>query len=187
MNQTISVGFLQLSALLYGGLGIALVFIIMMIPSLMVPGAKPEKVAKAITCYLLKTIGIILLAGSAVQLIYAGMTNNFPGFPAMSALLLILVLGIGMLTHMSVILKANIDDASEMVPRLVFFHSLEVLGIVISLVAALSIVISFMMASGQISGWEMQATMLLLGIILTLTAAVSVNDKNAKIAKRKKK
>jgi hypothetical protein len=187
MNQTVSVGFLQLSAVLYGGLAIALVFIVLMIPSLMVPGARPEKVAKAVTCYLLKTVGIILLAGSAVQLVYAGMLKNFPGFPAMTSLLLILVLGIGLITHMSVILKANVDDASEMVPRLVFFHSLEVLGVVISLIAGLSLVISFMMMSGQISGWEMQATMLLLGVILTFAAAVSVNDKNARIAKRKKK
>lgn len=179
-------GSLQSGLLLYGGLLIALIFILLFIPSLMVPGAKPEQVAKAISCYILKTFGLILLGASGLQLLFFAIRQEFPGYPILTALLVVLAVGIGMITHMSIHLRANVDDASEMIPRLVFFHTIEVLGAVLAVLSAFSLAFMLVM-TGQLSDWEMSATLLILGIMFCFVAAIQVNEKNAKIAKKRKK
>jgi|GEM_PF-1396332 len=186
MTPTLSLGLLQSSAILYLAVFIALTFVLILIPGLMVPGAKAEKITKATTCYLIKTIGMLLVGVSVIQILYGFMTLNLPEFPSLFAVLLVLVIGLGLIVHMSRVIHETVDDASETVPRLVFSHTLEVVGILITVVAGLSMILTFILRQ-NLDGWEMPATMLLVGILLALSASVHVYNRNRHVAKRAKK
>lgn len=185
--SSITLSLFQSSLMLYVPLVIVAVFGILFIPSLLVQGAKPEGVAKAIGCYLMQTLGIVLIGLSAVQVTYAIMNGRLPEFHTLSALLFLFCLGLGILVHQSV-KAATVDEASLMVPRLVFSHMCEIVGTLIALVAALSLVVTFMI-SENFYGWQMSATMLLLGVALMILSSIHIEKRNAKAGKamRKKK
>ena len=145
-----------------------------------------EKVTKAVTCYLIQSIGMLLIGLSVVQIIYGLVTMTLPSLQTLSAILLVLVVGLGLVVHASRVLFDTVDEASETVPRLVFSHTLEVLGVVIAVVAGLSLVLTFILRQ-NFSGWEMPATMLLIGILLALSASVHVFSRNMKAARKSKK
>jgi hypothetical protein len=185
MNSAFSLGLFQTSIILYASLFISACFAILFIPSLLVPGAKAEGVGKAITCYLIKTLGLILVASSVTQLIYGMLTLNFPSYPQLAALIFVMVVGVGMMIHMSRVLE-TVDDQSETIPRLVFCHTLEVLGALVTVVSGLSVALSFMLTQA-FSGWESSATMILLGLLMMLTSSVAVSRRNRLEKKGKKK
>ena len=175
------------STLLYALMAVLVAYVALFIPSMMVPGAKPEGIAKAISCYLWKTFGLILLSMSVVQLMISVIGNSLPEFPLLSGLILLLVSGIGVMTHASRVL-ATVDHASVMIPRLVFSHTIEIIGGLITFVSALSLMLSFLITT-RIDGWELPITMILLGITMMLSASVHITARNkhaAKVAKKKK-
>lgn len=186
MTSVLSAGLFESSFLLYASFFVAVLFILLFIPSLLVPGAKPEGIGKAITCYLLKTFGLILVALSVVQIVYGMLTLNLPDVPALSAIILVLVVGIGIIVHMSRVLRECVDDASEAVSRLVFCHTIEVIGILIVIISALSIVLSFIVRQ-RLVGWEMPATTILLGLFMAFTSSVAINKRNAHVARKGKR
>ncbi len=186
MTSVLSVGLFESSFLLYASFFVAVLFILLFIPSLLVTGAKPEGIGKAITCYLLKTFGLILVALSVVQIVYGMLTLNIPDVPALSAIVLVLVVGIGIMVHMSRVLRECVDDASEAVSRLVFCHTIEVIGILVAIISALSVVLSFIVRQ-RLVGWEMPATLILLGLFMAFTSSVAVNAQNARVAKKGKR
>lgn len=175
----------QSSAVVYGPLLIVTIFTLLAIPSLMVPGAKPEGVVKAIASYIIKTLGLVLLAMSAVQLTYGLIMMEIPEFSALAALIILFTIGLGIMVHQSIVLK-HIDEASAMIPRLVFSHACEVIGALVTILSALSLIITYIVSGGStvgMQGWEMSATFLLLGSILTLTSSVHIVRKNKKAAR----
>ncbi len=177
------------SALLYALMVVVIAYVALFIPSMMVTGAKADGVARAISCYLWKTFGLVLIGMSVVQLTNGVMMGQLPDAPLLSALILLFVLGIGIMTHMSRVL-ANIDHASAMVPRLVFSHTIELIGGLIALVAAVSVMVGFLITQQlDMDGWQMPVTMILLGITMMLSASLHITHKNKhanKAAKRKK-
>ena len=164
---------------------VVLTFTILLIPSLMVPGAKAEGAAKAIGCYIVKTFGLILMTLALVQLVYGLINGNLPQFQTLAALLLMLATGLGLLVHESMTL-ATVDDASASVVRAVFNHTCVVLGQMLAVIAALSMAMTFFLTQ-QITGWEMPATLLLLGLLLTLSASVHINTGSRGGRKSKRK
>lgn len=173
------------TTLLYALVIVIVSYVTLFIPSLMVPGAKPEGVAKAISCYLWKTFGLVLLSMSVVQLTISIVGDALPEFPLLSALILLLVVGMGIMIHASRVL-ADIDHASVMVPRLVFSHTVEMIGGLITFVSALSLMLGFLITE-QIVGWQMPVTMMLLGITMMLSASLHISTKNRYAARAARK
>lgn len=172
------------ATLLYALVVIVVAYVALFIPSMMVTGAKPEGIAKAISCYLWKTFGLVLLSMSVVQITISVVGDALPEFPLLSALILLLVTGIGIMVHASRVLT-EVDHASAMVPRLVFSHTVEVVGGLIAFVAALSFMLSFLITESA-DGWQMPVTMMLLGITMMLSASLHISAKNRRAAKAAK-
>lgn len=179
-------GLFQSTASLYIPLFIVFTFVLMFIPSMMVTGAKADGVARAIGCYMLKTLGLILIALSAVQLGFGLVAMQMPDSPTLSALILVFVLGLGLMVHQSRVLKEQVDEASMAVSRLVFSHSCEVIGTIIVVVSGLSIALTFIL-SQQLVNWEMPATMILLGIVLMFSSSAHISHRNKHMRKAKRK
>jgi len=178
-----SMSLFQSTAVAYSLATVVVAFVLLFIPSLLVPGAKPHGVARAISCYLWKTVGLIIIAMSIVQLAYNVIGGKLPEEPALSALILLFVTGIGTMIQASRVLR-SVDEASVVVVRLVFSHTCEVVGGVIALMSALSLGLSFLMTN-DVSGWEMSATTFLLGITTMLSAGIHIKHKT-KVAAPKK-
>lgn len=169
---------------------ILIAFTLMLIPSLMVPGAKVEGATKAIGCYIMKTFGLLLMSLSGVQLIYALITMNIPAFQTLAALVLLLVIGLGIIVYESTIV-ATVDSASSSVVRHIFSHACIVIGQLICILTVLSMTMTFFLTQ-RVTGWEMSSTLLLLGILLMLSCSVHIHAKKgvraaAKPAKTVKK
>ncbi len=177
----------QSSLMLYIPLSIVIVFSVLFIPSLLVSGSRPEGVARAISCYMMMTFGIILVALSAIQMTYSLMNLRVPELPNLYALILLFSLGIGILVFQST-KAALVDEASVMVPRLIFSHACEIVGYLIAIVSALSIVITFLV-NQNFAGWQMSGTMLVLSTAMMYLSSKNIEMKNKKggrVMKKKK-
>jgi len=168
--------FLQSTALLFAPVILLVTFTLLLIPSLLATGAKPDAAAKAIGCYILKTVGLILIAASVIQLTYGLIIFDVPTGDTLTVLVLLLVTGIGIMIHQSRIV-ATIDTPSVSVVRLVFSHTCELVGALVALGSGLSLMISLLIAQDT-SGWEMSGTLLLLGMLLMILSSVHIRIKN---------
>ena len=180
----------EASTLLYALIVIIVTYVALFIPSMLVTGAKPEGVAKAISCYLWKAFGLVLLSMSVVQLTISIVGDSLPEFPLLSALILLLASGIGIMVHASRVLK-NVDPASSVVPRLVFSYTIETIGGLIAAVSLLSLMLGFLITE-RMMGWQLPVAMMLLGITVMLSASIHISAKNGgglkapKAAKKRK-
>jgi hypothetical protein len=172
------------SALIYALVVVVAAHVLLFIPSLLVTGAKADQVARAISYYLWKTFGLILVGLSVAQLTSSLIANQLPEDALLSSLILLFAIGVGIMTHASREL-AELDHASVMVPRLVFSHSIEIVGGLVALLALMSLLVSFLMTE-TIEGWQTPVTMMLLGVTLMLSASFHIKHKN-KHANRKKR
>lgn len=179
-----NVSILNASTLLTAVVAIILTYVIVLIPGMMVTGAKPEGIAKALSCYIWKTFGLVLVSVSVLQLSIHIVFQRLPEFSALSSLLLILVVGIGIMVHASRML-VSVDAASAMIPRLIFSHTVEIIGGLIALVSALSLMLNFMITE-RIDGWEMPVTMGFLGFTMMLAASLHISAKNGKAGKKRR-
>lgn len=179
----LSISLFQPNALLYALLIIVIAYVSLFIPSLMVTGAKPEGIARAISCYLWKTFGLILLSLSVVQLMFGIVNQSIPDFSLLSGLILLLVVGMGIMVHSSRIV-AKVDSASAAVPRLVFSHTIEIMGGLIAAISGISLMLGFLVTQ-RVDGWQMPSTMVLLGIVMMLSASLHISDKNRRSRRRK--
>ncbi|MEQ1849762.1 MAG: hypothetical protein ABL890_04190 [Candidatus Peribacteraceae bacterium] len=171
--------FFQYAPMIVAGL-VALLFI----PGLMVTGAKPEGVGRAIVCVLWKAFGLVLIALSVTQLASdVVLSERLTEQPMLSVLVLIMVVGIGIMVQASRVL-AGVDAASKAVPRLVFILTCETIGGLLVVVSMMTILVNFLMTNA-LTGWEMQTVLGLLGVVLMLGASLHVSPK-AKVVRKKK-
>lgn len=185
MNPSLMSDFFQPTYMVIVALLMFLVFVLVFIPSMMVPSAKPEAVGKAIACYLMKTFGLVLMAIGFLPLLYTVISKNMLDMSAVSGLLLIFLIGFGLLLHYSIVAHA-IDDSSTVVMRAIFSHGFEVLGAMIAVFSALSLMLSFLQKQAM-DGWQIPATMLLFGLLTMLMFSVHISNKNGGVKSRKKK
>ncbi len=181
----LSVSLFQSTAVTYALAIVVVAFVLLFIPSLLVPGAKPQGIARAISCYLWKTIGLIIMAMSIVQLAFNLVNGQLPDSPLLSALILLFVVGIGIMVQASRMVK-TVDEASVVVVRLVFSHTCEVVGGMVALISALSIALTVLLTN-NLADWQMSATMLLLGVTTMLTASIHIKQKNGGRAPAKRR
>jgi hypothetical protein len=166
-------------------IGVVIAFTLLFIPSLLVTGAKPEGVGRAITAYMLKTLGLIFVGLSAVEFTYGLIVTHLPSYPIFSVLALLFAIGVALMIHASRILQ-SIDSASSVVVKLIFFHSLEVLGVLTAVISALFVGVTFVMTK-QLLKWELPTTLILLGVITALVSSMHLAQKNGKTSKVAKK
>lgn len=172
----LSISLFDPNALFYATMIIVITYVALFIPGLMVAGAKPEGVARAISCYLWKTFGLLIMSMSIVQLMVAVINNQVPSFPLLSGLILLLVTGMGIMVHVSSVV-AKVDPASSVVARLVFSHTIEIVGGLIAVVSAMSLMLSFLLTQ-RVDGWELPSVMILLGVTMMLSASLHISGKN---------
>ena len=163
-------GFFQSSLLLYVPLGVLLAFALLMIASVHVSGSKPEAIAKAISSTMMKTLGLLLLAMSSVQLVYGLIAMQIPAIESVFGLILLLAIGMTMMIHESRVLK-TVDSASKSVTNAIFVHACKIIGALIAIVSGISLLMTFILGR-EFVGWEMSATLLLLGCILSLASGI---------------
>lgn len=184
MNPTFSFGLFQPSVMVTVPVIIFLSLALLYIPSMMVTGAKPELIGKAIACYLMKTFGMLLMTLSMLPLLYNIISNTLPPMSTVSALLLVFLFGAGTVVHFNRVVH-ELDDASVVVVRSVFAHGFEVIGAIVALLSALSILLTFLITQ-TVEGWEMSATALLFGLLLSLMFSVHINERNRRSRSKKK-
>lgn len=187
--SALSISFFQSAGMGYALLFVLIAFVLLFIPSLMVTGAKPEGVARAISCYMWKVVGLVILTMSVVQLSSDLINGQLPDPPLLSALILLFAVGVGTMVQASRMAK-SVDEASSIVVRLVFFHTCEIIGGVIALVSALSVALSVLLTNNlSVNNWQLPATTLLLGITTMLAASIHIKNKNGgkKAAPKRKK
>lgn len=158
-------------------------FAVLLIAALHVPGAKADHAAKAIGCYIMKAVGILMIAMSVLPLAFNLMSGVLPEMNTVSSLLVVFLIGAGIITHFSRVLT-TVDSASALVPRLVFSHGFEIIGTLIVLVSALSLMLSFVLTQ-QLTGWEMPATTFLLGALMMLMFSMHISVKRKETLRMK--
>ena len=163
---------------------IVAIFAALFIGGLMVPGAKPEAVGKAIACYILKAVGVILLIIGAMQLLFSLLILTMPETSTLLVLGFLLVVGIGILVQASRVV-ARLDDASTVVPRMVFAYSCIVIGTLAALSGLLSYIVNFIMTQ-QVEAWQSTATIVVSGTVLAYFSSLYVGGKNGKAVRKKK-
>lgn len=176
----------QTSLFQYAPFVVAGLLILLFIPGMMTPRAKPEGVGRAIACVLWKTFGLLLVALSLLQLTSDVVTTEaLTPEPMLSVLILIFAVGVGMMVQASRVL-ANVDAASKAVPKLVFVLTCEIVGGLLIVITGMTIAINFILTQ-TLAGWQMQTVTILLGIVLMLGASMHVNPAKKKAAVKKKK
>jgi hypothetical protein len=174
--SALSMSFFQSTTVIYALGTVVIAFVLLFIPSLMVSGAKPQGIARAISCFLWKAVGLVILSMAVVQLAYGAVSNELPDPTLLSALILLFVVGVGIMVQASRIVK-TVDEASVVVVRLVFLHTCELVGGVIALVSVLSIALTVLLTN-NVGNWQLPATSLFLGLTTMLAASVHIRQKN---------
>jgi hypothetical protein len=125
---------------------------ILFIASLLRPGSSTRSVARATYCYLMMGVGILLMTTAALPTtasVLAGASYS----PATYVALLVLF-GAGGLVYLWHEQWAHtIDGASSAVPSLIFFYVFKIAGILATLLAALSVILTLILGGGSDSGW----------------------------------
>lgn len=151
---------------------IPLVFIQVMalvfIPSMLSSGAKALHVGKAIFCYSMQFIGVLLMSISGLPAVYSVLI----GAPLMGntylALLLIFCIG-GFIFLRYEHRASHIDDASRMVPYALYFYTLKFIGAVVIVGSLLSLSMTMLMMYGIVAPgfWIVPTLFLLYGLLLS--------------------
>lgn len=157
-------------------LGVVLLLGILFIPSMLTAGAKARSVAKALYCYLMQGVGIILMSIGVLPTLYS--VFGGVGFSGNSYLSLLVVFGAGgafYLWHEQ--MAHTLDLPSRAVPAAIYSTSLLIIGKMLALVSVLSLALSFLLREGGAEGWWVHAvTMLLYGLALEWLSHASTPD-----------
>ena len=105
--------------------------------------------------------------------------------PATYGLVVTAVFGIGTLVHFSRNVE-ELDEASVVVVRAIFSHGFEVIGAMVAVLSALSLLLTALLTE-SFSGWEMPATALIVGTLTALLFSVHIGEKNRRMRAKSKK
>ncbi len=140
------------------------ILVIISIPSLLVAGAKADRVGKAIVCELLRTVGILMVTIAATPTLFHIISKQTIPTQSLSSFIFVFALGILILLVASNSL-AHVDGPSKAVPVAVFGYTFELLGILVTLAASILLGLSVLSSNSVPSGWEVPATALIIGLI----------------------
>lgn len=148
------------------------IFALLFIPSLLTAGARPFSVGKAVYCYLLQAIGILLMTLGGLPALYAVIerlatgTERFTAEIYLALLILFAAGGLTFLWHES--MGDRIDATSRRVVQTVFWFGFKLAGYVLMLVSALSFFLTMLLMRELFAqtGWIMPTLLFLYGSLL---------------------
>ncbi len=156
----------------YYGLGLPLFILLSVtliyIASLNHPGAKPKQVGEAVYCYLLHAISVLLMTIGALPTVYSVFAATQYTGRTYVALLLVFACG-GLLFLLQDQAARNLESASKAVVESVYMLTLKIIGNVLTLLSALSILLSVIMVDFAPSWWVTPFVLLLYGMLLSWT------------------
>gem|GEM_PF-3150411 len=144
-----------------------LIFAGVLLPSLSQAGAKPLGVGKALYCYLMQFFGLTLMTIGAIPALKNVLTNtptstnNYIGY-----LVLFAVGGLVFLLHEHMV--AHVDEASRSIPHAIYFFSLKAIGFLVTVAAALGLLLAMLFGyTSDPTWWVMPTLLLCYGLLLS--------------------
>jgi hypothetical protein len=149
-------------------LSLSAVFALLLIPSLLPPGARPGAAAKALFCYFMQFIGIALMTLSGLPAVI-GVAMGI-GYPHQSYLALLMIFAIGGLLFLWYENRqGSLDPISSAVPHLLFHYTLKFTGFLTSLLAALTLLAVLLFPPPNLLGswWIIPLIIFFYGVFLS--------------------
>lgn len=151
----------------------AVLLALILVPSLLLPGARPSACAKAAYCYLLQAGGIVLMTAGGLPAVYGVLEKfslgieNFSARMYLALLILFACGGSTFLWHERI--AERIDDASKKIPALLFWYTFKLLGYVLTLTSGLSLFLTMLLSRPPLSPtwWTASLVTLLYGMLLS--------------------
>lgn len=139
---------------------------LLFIPSMMKNGAQPRKVGEAIFCYLMQSLGILLMTAGALPTLISVLAGvELAGATYFTLLVIFATGGILFLWHDNAV--HTIDEASRAVPGAIFLYMFKIIGYAIVLLWVLSLITTLMTGIPEDAGWWiMPLVMILYGLLL---------------------
>jgi hypothetical protein len=151
-------GFMSVFYVLLLPLVLVQLFAIIFIPSLLVPGAKPMAVGKAVYSYAMQTVGILLMTLGAVPAIHGVLESlvlpeeRYTTEIYIALLVLFATGGLAFLWHEQ--MAQTIDDASRKVTGVLFWFLWRTIGCMVVVVSLLSLLLTMLLSTPPlIEGW----------------------------------
>ena len=153
-------------------IGLLLVLGLLMIPCMLQEGSRPSACIKAIYCYLLQLLGMVLMTIGALPASYGVIGKFATGSEILSAegyLVLLILFATGGLTYLwHERMAEDIDDASRRVPALLFWYVCKLFGYCLTLSAVLWLILTMLMARDPLppGWWSSPVILALYGLLL---------------------
>src|SRR3989344_1694294 len=144
------------------------VIAMLFIPGLAASGVKVMELGKAIYCFLLQALGILLMTLGGVPAMY-GVLAREP-YESTTYLALLIVFSAGGLTFLwHDHLARTVDAPSRAVPHAIYFFTFKVLGYLLTLLAAVSLLLTMLLGTADMTGkwWIMPVILLGYGLLLS--------------------
>lgn len=145
------------------------------IASLYNAGAKPRAVGEAIYCYLLHAVSVLLMTIGALPTVYSVFAGIAYTGRTYVALLLVFACG-GLLFLLQDQAVRSLESASKAVVESVYMLTLKIIGNLLTLLSALSILLSIILGDYESGWWVTPFVLLLYGMLLSWTTR-NENDK----------
>lgn len=127
--------------------------------------AKPRAVAKAMYCYVLMGIGLLLMTIAAIPTVASVLAGESYSNATYLGLL-ILFAGGGIVFLQQDKMARRIDSASRLIPSLIYLYTVKLIGTVAVLLSGLSIILTLVLGTAEAGWWIMPITIFLYGFIL---------------------
>ncbi len=153
------------------------VLALLFVPSMLKQGAQVQSVGRAVYSYIGQSIGILLMAVSALPALYAVLARLAYPNSTFTALLFVFAFG-GMTFLWHDYLSSTVDPASRQVPFLIHFYTWKLMGLLLILLSSLSLVLQLVFVQGGLldaASWELHTVLILFGLALCWCTALPRN------------
>lgn len=160
------VGFMSMFSVLLLPLAVIQLFALIFIPSMLVPGAKPMAVGKAVYAYTMQTVGIILMVAGAFPALYGVLQKlvypeELYTTEIYIALLVLFATG-GLLFLWHEQMAQTVDEMSRRVTDALFWFFWRAVGTLSVIVAVLSLLLTMLLTPQPLEpGWWIMSTLIL--------------------------
>jgi len=136
------------------------------IASLQSPGAKSKSIGEAIYCYILHAVSVLLMTLGALPTVYSVFAGISYTPRTYFALLVVFAVG-GLLFLLQDQSARSLDTASKAVIEYIYLLALKIIGNMLTLFSALSILLNIILDEFGKGWWAMPFVLLLYGMLLS--------------------
>lgn len=158
-----------LISVLLGILFLLLIFCLVLATSLSREAARPQAVGEAVYCYLVQSVGIILMSISAVPTLYSVLSRSPLHSLTYAALLFVFSIG-GLIFLWHDYLVSRLPAPSRSVPEAIYLSMWKFIGFTLLVFALLSIILNILLQSPvHMSSIVLHSLLALYGLVLWWT------------------